>query len=532
MNKFRLAIITVCALILSAVSLQPAHAINYTVTYNANETMWQQGLTSGSIPNSQTAASGTLITVASNSGSLARQGFTFAGWNTSADGTGTNYTAGSGTFTLNADTTLYAKWTIPQAASLIASGGSIIPFTNTSLITNGSFCTDSNVRGITSDGTAIFFRPSLHLGYICKMTMGGNAVEVSPSIPTLAAIAGDSLALTYSSGCIFVRPAATGTASTVWCIDPTDWSMTSISLPTYTLYAGSTWLYGNLIDFPDGRIGAVSAPGISLPAGNGAGQCPNTPVTFYCKVLRLFNLSGQGKNVVASFSEDIVLADTVNSWPSDEHGIATDGTYLYEIRHQAGYKVWGLRSGAPSYLVFNGDGSGTCGATTGTSGTLCTITYPVTGLIAGGAMSNATYIGHNHLTNKYIIGDYDNKQFYLSPGFAPPAGPGTLNTISSFSSFSLAGSVTTALYRTPIVITANVSTASKVTFKLNGRVIVGCKNRSTTGNSPNIVATCSWKPTQHGEIMLSATAIPTNPLISNSSISLKVIVGLRTGSRG
>jgi uncharacterized repeat protein (TIGR02543 family) len=38
-------------------------------------------------------------------------GYTFSGWNTKADGTGTAYQAG-GTFTMgSADVTLYAKWT-------------------------------------------------------------------------------------------------------------------------------------------------------------------------------------------------------------------------------------------------------------------------------------------------------------------------------------------------------------------------------------------------------------------------------------
>jgi hypothetical protein len=52
------------------------------------------------------------VTVQPN-GSLARTGFSFAGWNSAADGTGTSYSAGS-TFTIVADTTLYAQWVRPQ----------------------------------------------------------------------------------------------------------------------------------------------------------------------------------------------------------------------------------------------------------------------------------------------------------------------------------------------------------------------------------------------------------------------------------
>ena len=56
---------------------------------------------------------GTTFTVKANSGSLARTGYTFAGWNTQTDGNGTNYAAGSSTFTMGtSNVTLYAKWTL------------------------------------------------------------------------------------------------------------------------------------------------------------------------------------------------------------------------------------------------------------------------------------------------------------------------------------------------------------------------------------------------------------------------------------
>ena len=52
-----------------------------------------------------------------------RIGYTFIGWNTKADGTGTNYRAG-GELSVNANTTLYAQWKINKyAVSLIAGDG-------------------------------------------------------------------------------------------------------------------------------------------------------------------------------------------------------------------------------------------------------------------------------------------------------------------------------------------------------------------------------------------------------------------------
>jgi unsaturated rhamnogalacturonyl hydrolase len=76
----------------------------YTVAYHAN------GATSGSAPSSQTKTNGIALTLAANTGSLARTGYTFAGWNTATNGSGTSYAVGS-SYTANAAVTLYAKWT-------------------------------------------------------------------------------------------------------------------------------------------------------------------------------------------------------------------------------------------------------------------------------------------------------------------------------------------------------------------------------------------------------------------------------------
>ena len=78
----------------------------YTVTYSDN------GSTGGSVPTGPSSYEyGTLVTVLGNTGSLVKTGYTFAGWNTQADGSGTDQAEGS-TFTMGAsNVTLYVKWT-------------------------------------------------------------------------------------------------------------------------------------------------------------------------------------------------------------------------------------------------------------------------------------------------------------------------------------------------------------------------------------------------------------------------------------
>jgi uncharacterized repeat protein (TIGR02543 family) len=417
-----------------------AFAANYTVTYDANASQHQSGFVTGTVPSPGPLPQGT-ISLATNTGNLARQGFTFAGWNTLANGAGTTYAPGA-SFNLTGNITLYAKWEIPVAARLIGNGGTLVTVVDSNAVSNGSKCTGAGIRGITSDGTHIYYRPSTNVGYICKATPAGVLVSVH-QVTDLQSVSVDSLALVYGNGCLYIRKDTTTTLDSIYCITisaSSTWTMSSVPFKTSdgsaakNLPAGGTWLYGNFIQFPDGRIGSV---GTSVAAasfdgggkvGTGQGQCPSG---MYCKILRLYTISGSGVGMQARHSTDFILADTTASWPDDDHGIATDGTYLYQIRHAYGYKVWALRADGPSYLVFNGDGSGACGAASGTSGTLCTITYPVNGLAGGGAFANGTYLGRAHGLNKYLIGDYSgSSKFWLSDAAIPPDGPGNPDVIA------------------------------------------------------------------------------------------------------
>jgi uncharacterized repeat protein (TIGR02543 family) len=84
----------------------PGPGGTYTVTYLGNTNTGGTAPTDGSSP----YISGTSVTILGNSGSLTKSGVAvFAGWNTAADGSGTNYVGGD-TFTITQNTTLYAQW--------------------------------------------------------------------------------------------------------------------------------------------------------------------------------------------------------------------------------------------------------------------------------------------------------------------------------------------------------------------------------------------------------------------------------------
>ena len=79
---------------------------NYSVSFNINEG-------TGGVPTTQNVSSGTVITLPGGS-LFSKTGYNFTGWNTKADGTGTNYDAGS-SYTVTGNITLFANWVLKPA---------------------------------------------------------------------------------------------------------------------------------------------------------------------------------------------------------------------------------------------------------------------------------------------------------------------------------------------------------------------------------------------------------------------------------
>jgi len=85
------------------------------VTYDANGG-------EGSVLDSNEYAKDSIVSIQPGT-DLHREGYTFNGWNTSPDGTGTSYQAG-GSFQITDDITLYAQWTQKYSVTLNGNGGS------------------------------------------------------------------------------------------------------------------------------------------------------------------------------------------------------------------------------------------------------------------------------------------------------------------------------------------------------------------------------------------------------------------------
>ena len=123
------------------------------------------------------------------------------------------------------------------------------------------------------------------------------------------------------------------------------------------------------------------------------------------------------------------------------------------------------------------------------------------------------------------------KNLVTSPGTGSPTRlvyltvlPDTTNV-----SLSVAGSAQTVASRQPITLSAVSNVAGKVTFKVNGKVIPGCKGVRTV----SLTATCQWKSSVKGTNQLSAQIIPTEIAVNEAATSsnYSITVTPRTGPR-
>ena len=187
---------------------------NSTISYDSNTA------TSGSVPDSTTAKSSAAVTtLATNSRSLAKTGYTFGGWNTAANGSGTSYAAGLTTYASAGSTTLYAQWnsvitylangstsgSVPAASSLYGTSGTLASNSGSLLKTNYTLTGwNTNETGTgTSYGLSGAYTPtgnkSLYAEWSTVVTYNGNS-NTTGSVPASTTIKGTSGTLATNTG--------------------------------------------------------------------------------------------------------------------------------------------------------------------------------------------------------------------------------------------------------------------------------------------------------------------------------------------
>ncbi|WP_379164198.1 S-layer homology domain-containing protein, partial [Paenibacillus sp. sgz5001063] len=166
----------------------------YTVTYNGN------GSTGGTVPtDSNSYQQGNTVTILGNTGTLVKTGYTFAGWNTKADGSGTDY-ASNATFSMgSANAILYAKWISSNAllSSLSVDQGTLTPaFTAATMKYNvngvANSVSSSNLSFTTADSHATFtvsgavyssVTGNMYTYRANNLQVGANLIQISVTAP-------------------------------------------------------------------------------------------------------------------------------------------------------------------------------------------------------------------------------------------------------------------------------------------------------------------------------------------------------------
>jgi uncharacterized repeat protein (TIGR02059 family) len=105
----------------------------------------------------------------------------------------------------------------------------------------------------------------------------------------------------------------------------------------------------------------------------------------------------------------------------------------------------------------------------------------------------------------------------------------TVSRSNTSATISLAGG--SLIFRQAKNVTAIATVAGKVTFKVNGKVLPGCKNKAVTvGNA--FTATCTYRPSTRGYVSVTATLDPTDAsYIGTTTTTGRYFVGNRTGPR-
>jgi uncharacterized repeat protein (TIGR02543 family) len=251
---------------------------NNTITFDGN------GFTSGSTT-TQTIATTATATLTANG--FIRASYTFNGWNTLANGTGTNYTDGASYTMGTTNVTMYAKWTANNYTITFNGNGS----------TGGSTAAQTIASGATAALTTNGFTKTGYTFDGWTTSAGGTVAYIDGANYTM----GPTDATLYAKWVVYTGPCLSegfdgGTSV------PTDWTFTSIG-GTYTTPANYN------VSSPSLQMNATSDR-IETPTVSGASE-----LSFWIK--------GQGTDAASALlvegyngSSWVTIQNITNSLPT------------------------------------------------------------------------------------------------------------------------------------------------------------------------------------------------------------------------
>ncbi|MGA7836057.1 MAG: putative Ig domain-containing protein, partial [Acidimicrobiales bacterium] len=433
----------------------------YTVTYE------QGAATSGTVPldPSSPYAAGSTVIVLGNAGTLTETGSVFAGWNTAADGSGTNYAPGA-TFVISANTMLYPVFTVVKPVSYTVTY-------NHGAATSGSVPLDPS-SPYAAGSTVIVLGNTGTLAETGSVFAGWNT-------------AADGSGTSYAPGATFVIGANTVLYPVFTVVKPVTYTVTydqgaatsgSVPVDVHSPYvAGTTVMVlgnsGNLAEF-----GYAFAGWNTAANGSGTSYAPGASFIINANIV-LYPVFEKPLAITTTFLAGATAGET--NYAQTLEG--TGGTTPYTWSISAGSLPTGLSLNPSTGLI-----SGTV------SVTAQTVTFTVTLSDANGASTTKeftiTVCGSLSITTRFLDSAYPDEHDYAqllegTGGTRPytwsisagslPSGL-SLNPSTGLISGSVSRSATSETFTVTLSDANGASTTKQFTIEVNNRPYFICPN--------------------------------------------------------
>jgi hypothetical protein len=392
------------------------------------------------------------------------------------------------------------------------------------------------------------------LGATCPTpTTFSLQIYVNSPITTSAVITPVNSAVPTISGTTTFGETLTSTTGT-WSNTPTSyvyqWSRSATSGGSYTNISGATNSTHRLVAADVGQYLKVT-----VTASNASGSASATSVAT-AQIAKATPTFSSWSNVTKTFGDAnyTVTAPTVTGSIAGSFSYSSSNTGVISISDTT-FTVAGGGSATITATFTPSDTTNYNSATTTNTVTVnkaaqsaititttsatygSNLTLASTGGSTGGSYSYTKLSGNCTLSGAVLTPTATGScvvQSSLAANANYLAETSTATTIT-ISSGSVSASLTlepgSLVFRQAKNITAVATVAGKITFRVAGKILPGCKNRTVNaGNS--FTATCSYRPSNHSYVTISATLDPNDSYyVGTVTNSAQYLVTRRTGRR-
>ena len=477
--------------------------VNHTITFAVNNG-------SGSMA-TQTAGIPTNL----NANTLTRSNYSFAGWNTVANGTGYSY-SDQGLFPFSTDTTLYAQWTAivtnytvtffgngadagatPSQTAGSSQALTLNGFTRTGYSFLGWDTNYASGSASYLDGQAYAFTGDLSL-YAIWVTQASRTITFDPNLGSGTMASQAATSNTVLNANTFTR---SGYTFRNWNTQADGLGASYLNNYTYSFAASKTlyaiWSQNYTISYDSNTANAGSVP---ISQGYYASGPTVTIQSNSGSLSKVGNILTGWNSVANGTGTSYALGQVNSTFSTNTTLFAQWSAATYTILYSGNTNTSGSVPSSQSYIY-----GGSALTLSNNPSPLAKTNYLFSGWNTAPDGSGTTYA--SGATNTTFTQDTVLfARWLINATLSIPQSSG-------------------ATYRTTNTLTLTIGAPGKYTFYASGKRIPGCINM--TGNPPTL--NCYWKPSMHGQINISVIG-----KVGGSSYSSNMgtyNIGWRAGSR-